>query len=155
MRASAARRSRTRNCATAATGAACGPCAGSPPGLREETAVPAAPPAPPARKAASWILTPPEDLADGNRAALANITGRCPELKTVSDLVRSFPGMLCHRRGANYLEAWAGQAEASQITELRRFAKGLRKDRAAVTAGVTLPYSSGTVFWPTINVTRW
>jgi transposase len=113
--------------------------------LREETAVPAAPPAPPARKAASWILTPPGDLTDDNRATLAKITARCPELETVRDLVRSFADMLCNRRGARYLEAWADRAETSEAAELRRFAGGLRRDWAAVTAGVTLPYSSGTV----------
>jgi transposase len=113
--------------------------------MREETAVPAAPPAPPARRAATWILTPPDDLTDENRDALAKITARCPELKTTRDLVRGFADMLCRRRGARHLEAWAAQAEASEVTELRRFAKGLRKDWAAVTAGVTLPYSSGTV----------
>jgi transposase len=43
------------------------------------------------------------------------------------------------------LEAWAAQAEASPVSELRGFAKGLRKDWAAVTAGLTVPYSSGPV----------
>ena len=37
--------------------------------LRRDTALPAPPPAPPARKVASWILTPPADLADDDRAA--------------------------------------------------------------------------------------
>ncbi|HEY1702304.1 MAG TPA: ISL3 family transposase [Trebonia sp.] len=113
--------------------------------MRQDTAVPKAPPPPPARKAASWILTLPADLADDNRAALARITARCPELKATRDLVRSFADMLCRRRGAKYLQAWASAAEASEISELRSFAKGLRKDWAAVTAGVTLPYSSGAV----------
>ena len=52
--------------------------------------------------------------------------------------------MLCHRRG-RHLGAWAANAEASPVPELRGFAKGLRKDWAAVTAGLTLPYSSGVV----------
>ena len=52
--------------------------------------------------------------------------------------------MLCHRHG-EHLEAWASQAEASPVSELRGFAKGLRKDWAAVTAGLTVPYSSGAV----------
>jgi len=52
--------------------------------------------------------------------------------------------MLCHRRG-QHLTAWAGSAEASPVPELRGFAAGLRKDWAAVTAGLTLPYSSGAV----------
>jgi transposase len=112
--------------------------------LRQDTAVPAPPPAPPARKAASWILTPPGKLTDGNRAALAQITARCEELKTTSGLVREFADMLCHRHG-EHLDAWAAQAESSPVSELRGFARGLRKDWAAVTAGLTVPYSSGPV----------
>jgi hypothetical protein len=42
--------------------------------LRQDTAVPKPPPAPAAKKTASWILTPPGDLADDARAALAQIT---------------------------------------------------------------------------------
>ena len=112
--------------------------------LRQDTAVPAPPPAPPAKKVASWILTPPGELADDDRAALAQITGRCAELAATRDLVREFADMLCHRRGER-LEAWASRSEASPVSELRGFAKGLRKDWAAVTAGLTVSYSSGAV----------
>jgi transposase len=112
--------------------------------LRQDTAVPAPPAAPAPKKVASWILTPPADLAAGNRAALAQITARCAELKATRALVRGFADMLCHRRGER-LEAWAAQAEASPVSELRGFSKGLRRDWAAVTAGLTVPYSSGTV----------
>jgi hypothetical protein len=112
--------------------------------LRRDTAMPAAPPAPPAKKAARWILTPPGDLAEDDRAALALITARCAELQATRALVRQFADMLCHRRG-EHLEAWAGQAEASPVSELRGFAKGLRKDWAAVSAGLTVSYSSGAV----------
>jgi transposase len=112
--------------------------------LRQDTAVPAPPAAPAPKKVASWILTPPGELAEDNRAALAQITARCEELKATRDLVRAFADMLCHRRG-EHLEAWASQAEASPVSELRRFSKGLRKDWAAVTAGLTVSYSSGAV----------
>jgi transposase len=37
------------------------------------------------------------------------------------------------------------QAEASDVPELAGFAAGLRKDWAAASAGLTLPWSSGTV----------
>ena len=93
---------------------------------------------------ASWILTWPADLGDDNRAALAQITARCEELAVTRDLVREFADVLCHRRGER-LEAWAGKAEASPVSELRGFSKGLRKDWAAVTAGLTVSYSSGAV----------
>jgi transposase len=112
--------------------------------LRRDTAVPTPPPAPAARKVASWILTPPGKLTDDDRATLAQITARCPELTATRDLVREFADMLCNQRG-EHLEAWAGQAEGSPVSELRGFSKGLRKDWAAVTAGLTTPYSSGAV----------
>ena len=112
--------------------------------LRHDTALPTPPPAPAARKVASWILTPPGKLADADRATLAQITARCAELATTRDLVRQFADMLCHQRG-EHLEAWADQTETSPVSELRGFAKGLRKDWAAVTAGLTVPYSSGAV----------
>jgi len=112
--------------------------------LRRDTAVPAPPPPPPARQVASWILTPPGDLTDDNRAALAQITARCAELAATRDLVREFADMLCHRHGER-LEAWAHQAQTSPVSELRGFAKGLRRDWAAVIAGLTVSYSSGPV----------
>jgi transposase len=112
--------------------------------LRRDTAVPAPPPAPKARTVASWLLTPPADLTSSDRAALEQVTSRCQELSVTRDLVRDFADMLCHRRGER-LEAWADRAENSPLSELRGFAKGLRRDWVAVTAGLTLPYSSGSV----------
>jgi transposase len=112
--------------------------------LRRDTATPTPPPPPAAKKVATWILTPPGKLTDDDRAALASITARCPELFATRDLIREFADMLCHRHG-EYLDIWAANAQESPVSELRGFAKGLRTDWAAVTAGLTLPYSSGTV----------
>jgi Transposase len=112
--------------------------------LRRDTAVPVPPPAPKAKKVACWLLTPPGDLTGDDRAALARVTGRCAELAATRDLVREFAEMLCRRHG-EHLEAWAAQAEASPVSELRGFSNGLRRDWAAVTAGLTVPYSSGVV----------
>jgi transposase len=112
--------------------------------LRQGTATPATPPPPASRKVARWILTPPGNLSADHRAALAAITARCPELDATRTLVRQFGDMLTHRQGAN-LPARADNAEASTVQEMRSFAAGLRKDWPAVTAGLTLPWSSGTV----------
>jgi hypothetical protein len=112
--------------------------------LRQDTGRPAQPPAPASKKVAAWILTPPGNLPDDNRAALAAITDRCPELDATRTLVRQFADMLTHRQGSK-LPAWADQAEASTVQEMRSFAAGLRKDWDAVTAGLTLSWSSGTV----------
>jgi transposase len=112
--------------------------------LRQGTATPARPPAPGSKKVAAWILTPPGRLTDEHRAALDAILARCPELAATRTLVRQFGDMLTHRQGSK-LPGWAGQAEASDVPELRSFAAGLRKDWPAVTAGLTLPWSSGAV----------
>ena len=52
--------------------------------------------------------------------------------------------MLRQRRGQEF-EAWLSAVEASHIPELRRFAHSLLRDKEAVVAGLTLPYSNGPV----------
>ena len=48
------------------------------------------------------------------------------------------------RRG-DALEVWMTEAAPSGIEALARFAQGLREDLAAITAGLTLPWSNGPV----------
>ena len=52
--------------------------------------------------------------------------------------------MVRERRG-RYLEAWITAATDSGSDALARFARGLREDLAAVTAGLTLEWSNGPV----------
>ena len=52
--------------------------------------------------------------------------------------------MLRLRRGQEF-ETWLADVEASRIPELCRFAQSLLKDKKAVIAGLTLPYSNGPV----------
>jgi transposase len=92
---------------------------------------------------ADWILTPHGKLTDDYHAVLNAITARRPELDATRTLVRQFADMLTRRQGSK-LPRWADQAEASGVPELRSFAAGLRKDWPAVTAGLTLSWSSGT-----------
>jgi transposase len=66
-------------------------------------------------------------------------------------LARVFAEILRERLGADAFEAWAVAAERSTVGELRGFATSLRRDRAAVVAGLTVPWSSGSVEG---NVTR-
>jgi transposase len=49
-----------------------------------------------------------------------------------------------YKRGAD-LNDWLTRAEATQMPSLRSLARGLRQDFAAVTAGLTLEWSSGKV----------
>jgi transposase len=99
---------------------------------------PARPPAPASNKVDAWILTPPGKLTAEQHATLGAITARCPELAATSTLVRQFADMLTHRQGTK-LPGWAERAEACDVQELRGFAAGLRKDWAAVTAGLPCP----------------
>jgi hypothetical protein len=41
------------------------------------------------------------------------------------------------------LDVWLGEAEASRLPEFQSFAKGIHHDKAAVLAGLTLPWSQG------------
>jgi transposase len=59
-------------------------------------------------------------------------------------LTQAFLAMVRERRGRD-LEAWITAATNSGIDALARFARGLHEDLAAVTAGLTLPWSNGPV----------
>lgn len=52
---------------------------------------------------------------------------------------------LVRKRQGNELESWLERVKAMGIRELRQFAHGLERDKAAVVAGLTLPYSTGPV----------
>ena len=47
------------------------------------------------------------------------------------------------RAPENKLDGWLERVEADDQPELHTFAAGIRHDLAAVTAGLSLPYSSG------------
>jgi Transposase len=112
-------------------------------GLRQATARAAQPPPPAPRKVTSWILTPPAKLAAEDHDTLQQITARCEEINVTCALVVS--SRTCCAADAATTSRPGPRAEASPVRELRSFAAGLRKDWAAVTAWLTLPYSSGPV----------
>jgi transposase len=59
--------------------------------------------------------------------------------------VHSYAQMMTRRQGQQELESWLARVEADDQPELRSFAAGIRRGQQAVTAGLTLPYSSATV----------
>jgi transposase len=59
-------------------------------------------------------------------------------------LTQAFLPRVRERRGSD-LEAWITAATDRGLDALARFARGLRDDLAAVTAGLTLPWSNGPV----------
>lgn len=68
----------------------------------------------------------------------------CPAVATSYDLTQRFLRMLRARDGTE-LDAWLSDAEQSGIKELKQFAKGLRRDGAAVRNAFQEPWSNGPV----------
>jgi transposase len=102
------------------------------------------PPAPKSREITGWIMRPVGKLTNDDHAQLERLCELCPDLGVIRDLARGFTDLLRTRGGA-HLDAWVTQAEHGPVPQIRSFAHGLRKDWAAVTAGLTTPWSSGAV----------
>ncbi|MFC8177063.1 transposase [Streptomyces sp. NPDC057325] len=105
---------------------------------------PVGPRPPSARAVTRWILTHPEALAEGDRLQLKAVLANCPELDALAGHVRSFAHMLTQLQG-HQLPAWIEAATTADLPSLQRFAKHLERDLDAVTAGLSLPWSSGVV----------
>nr|WP_236065091.1 transposase [Reticulibacter mediterranei] len=58
--------------------------------------------------------------------------------------MKSFLAMIRTLQG-NKLEPWLERVQATGVKELQQFAHGLERDKAAVVAGLTLPYSTSPV----------
>ena len=62
--------------------------------------------------------------------------------ETIYQLVQAFLQIVRTRQGEQ-LDAWIRTVRACHIRELNSFVAGLARDKAAVLAGLTLPYSNG------------
>ncbi|MFD3658424.1 transposase [Streptomyces sp. NPDC058620] len=104
-----------------------------------------APPRPPTvRQVTGWLTRHPTALSEDDRAGLKDVLARCPELDTAAGHVRDFAEILTDRLGAR-LPAWIDAVDASQLPGLTGFALHLLRDLDAVTAGLTLDWSSGSI----------
>jgi transposase len=113
--------------------------------LRSGGIAPAPAPAPPkVRQFTGWIMRNPANLAAEDQERLEAVLSGCPELTALRARVRDFAQMMLQRRG-QHLEEWMAAACADDLPDLHSFVTGLRRDRDAVTAGLTLPHSSGKV----------
>ncbi|WP_412751556.1 transposase [Krasilnikovia sp. M28-CT-15] len=91
-----------------------------------------------------WICRHPDNRVDRDIEQLQKILDRCPELRSAVELVRAFADMMTHLHGER-LTAWIAAAEQAALPGISRFAIGLTADLATVTAGLSLPFSSGPV----------
>ncbi|MFJ6419233.1 ISL3 family transposase [Paeniglutamicibacter sp. NPDC091659] len=113
--------------------------------IRATGIVPAPGPAPPTvRQVAGWIMSDPAVLGEEVRAKLKAVLANCPELEPLTAHVRGFAAMLTELRG-DRLRDWLGKIYIDTLPSLHSFANGIDRDRDAVIAGLSLPYSSGVV----------
>jgi transposase len=94
---------------------------------------------------ATWLfMCRPDDLDETQQKELALIRQASPSAETAYGLTQAFMQMIREQTG-HQLDAWLSSAEASRLPEFQSFAKGIQQDKAAVLAGLTLPWSTGPV----------
>jgi transposase len=94
---------------------------------------------------ATWLFVcQPEKLDERQQAELALIRQASPSAETAYALAQAFMHMIWEQTGEQ-LESWLSEVTASHLPELESFAKGIQQDKAAVLAGLTLPWSTGPV----------
>ncbi|MEU2625187.1 transposase, partial [Streptomyces sp. NPDC007157] len=101
-------------------------------------------PLPSPRTVAGWILRRPTALSEAEQILLKTVLAQCPVLDALTRHVRSFAVMLTERQGER-LPEWLDAVRQDDLPSLHTLAAGIERDRDAVIAGLTLPWSSGVV----------
>lgn len=96
------------------------------------------------RRVVSWIMSEPARLDPDDQQRLDAILTMSAELTALVGHVRAFATMMVELRGRE-LERWMAAVDAEDLPALHSFVRGLRRDLDAVTAGLTLSWSSGPV----------
>jgi transposase len=86
----------------------------------------------------------PQRLTPEQHAQLADALVSCPELQAVAGHVRDFADLMNKHRG-DRLPDWMLRVQADDLPALHCLVTGLRRDLDAVTAGLTMTWSSGPV----------
>jgi transposase len=106
---------------------------------------PAAPPQQLSARKAAWLLVArPKALTQEERGIVERLCGQAQALATAYELAQAFIQMVRERRGEGF-DAWLAQVTGSGIPELQSFGVGLERDKSAVAAALSLPYSNGQV----------
>ena len=94
------------------------------------------------RRTRGLLLTNEGDLTDDQRAYRSQLRTRCPAIGKARELVQEF-WHLVNERDQAALGPWLANARSSGLAELREFAAGIERDRAAVEAALRLDVSNG------------
>jgi transposase len=99
-------------------------------------------PVPSPRQARWLLLRAMETLTPEERAYRTALFDAEPTISEAQQFAADFE-VLVRTRDAPGLASWLERADASDLPEVRSFAAGIRRDRAAVDAALTLPWSNG------------
>lgn len=99
---------------------------------------------PSVREVTGWITRHPDSLTSEETLKLKTVLTRCPDLDATAGHVQAFAEMMSARTG-HQLPGWMAMVQAEDLPELLSFVNGAVADQVAVTAGLTLPFSSGAV----------
>jgi len=92
---------------------------------------------------ATWLFVcQPADLDETQQQELAAIRQASPSAEAAYRLAQGFMQMIRERSG-HQLDAWLSEAQSSCLPEFKSIARGIQQDKAAVFAGLTLPWSNG------------
>jgi transposase len=84
----------------------------------------------------------PDELDETQQKELTLIRQTSPSAEAAYRLVQAFMQMIREHTG-HQLETWLSSVEESTLPEFKSFAKGIQQDKAAVLAGLMLPWSNG------------
>jgi len=92
---------------------------------------------------ATWLFfRKQEDLKPQEQETLRQLRQASPHLEVTYQLVDEFLHMVRERAGEQ-LDSWLKKVETSQLQAFQTFVTGVHKDKDAVLAGLTLPWSNG------------
>ncbi len=94
------------------------------------------------RKVAWLFVRRPEDLTTEEQSTVSMVRQLHPQIDLAYGFVQQFTQMV-RNRTAEQLDAWLEAVASSDLADVQSFATGVSQDKAAVVAGLTLPWSQG------------
>ncbi len=95
-------------------------------------------------KVVGWMLARPGELRPETEAQLDRITQTDDTLAQARELTHDFLDLIRHQSGEG-LDTWLEDVRASTVRQFHTFARSVERDKPAILAGLTLPYSTGPV----------
>lgn len=93
-----------------------------------------------------FLIREPDSLTMAEQATLKQLQQASQDVAEGYPLLQEFLQMVRWRTGKDQLDSWLSKAKSSgKLVDLRNFAAGLERDKAAVKAGLSEDWSNGQV----------